>query len=157
MSLHELSAPRLDGQPQALSAYKGKVLLIVNVASECGYTPQYAGLERLYAAMKGRGVEILGFPCNQFGAQEPGSADQIQAFCQKNFGVTFPLFAKVDVKGAGQSPVYAFLTAQHGEPKWNFHKYLVGKDGQVLQAFPSGVEPEGPELRAALEAALAKP
>lgn len=157
MSLHELSATRLDGQPQALSAYKGKVLLIVNVASECGYTPQYAGLERLYAAMKGRGVEILGFPCNQFGAQEPGSADQIQAFCQKNFGVTFPLFAKVDVKGAGQSPVYAFLTAQHGEPKWNFHKYLVGKDGQVLQAFPSGVEPEGPELRAALEAALAKP
>ncbi len=157
MSLHELTAAKLDGHPQALSAYRGKVVLVVNVASECGYTPQYAGLERLYQAMKGRGVEILGFPCNQFGGQEPGGAEQIQAFCQKNYGVTFPLFAKVDVKGASQSPVYAFLTADKGVPKWNFHKYLVGKDGQVLQAFPSSVEPEGPELKAALEAALKQP
>ena len=157
MSFHELSAPRLDGSLQALSAYRGKVVLVVNVASECGYTPQYAGLQRLYEAMKGRGVEILGFPCNQFGAQEPGTAAQIQTFCQKNYGVTFPLFAKVEVKGAGKSPVYAFLTAEHGEPKWNFHKYLVGKDGRVIRAFPSSVEPEGPELRQALEAALAQP
>jgi glutathione peroxidase len=154
MSLHTLTANRLDGKPQALSAYQGKVVLVVNVASECGYTPQYAGLEKLYKAYQGRGLEILGFPCNQFGGQEPGSAAQIQSFCQKNFGVTFPLFEKVEVKGAGKSPVYAFLTAQHGEPKWNFHKYLVGKDGKVIAAFPSSVEPEGAELKAALEAAL---
>ncbi|HJV21331.1 MAG TPA: glutathione peroxidase [Holophagaceae bacterium] len=154
MSLHELTANRLDGKPQALSAYQGKVVLVVNVASECGYTPQYAGLEKLYQAYRAKGFEILGFPCNQFGGQEPGSAAQIQSFCQKNFGVTFPLFEKVEVKGAGKSPVYAFLTAQHGEPKWNFHKILVGKDGQVIAAFPSSVEPEGPELKAALEAAL---
>ncbi len=154
MSLYELSAPRLDGKSQSLSAYRGKVVLVVNVASECGFTPQYAGLEKLYEARKAQGFEILGFPCNQFGGQEPGSAAAIQTFCQKNFGVTFPLFEKVDVKGAGQSPVYTFLTAQHGEPKWNFHKYLVGKDGKVIAAFPSSVEPEGPELKAALEAAL---
>lgn len=154
MSLHELSANRLDGQAQALSAYQGKVVLVVNVASECGFTPQYAGLEKLYEANKARGFEILGFPCNQFGGQEPGSAAAIQTFCQKNFGVTFPLFEKVEVKGAGKSPVYTFLTAQHGEPKWNFHKYLVGKDGKVIAAYPSSVEPEGPELKAAIEAAL---
>jgi glutathione peroxidase len=154
MSFHDLSARRLDGQAQPLSAYKGKVVLVVNVASECGYTPQYAGLEKLYQARKAQGFEVLGFPCNQFGGQEPGSASDIQGFCQKNFGVTFPLFEKVEVKGAGQSPVYAFLTAQHGAPKWNFHKFLVGKEGQVLAAFPSSVEPEGPELKAALEAAL---
>lgn len=154
MSLFELTANRLDGKAQPLSAYEGKVLLVVNVASECGFTPQYAGLERLYEANKARGFEILGFPCNQFGAQEPGSAVEIQGFCQKNFGVTFPLFEKVEVKGAGKAPVYAFLTADLGEPKWNFHKYLVGKDGQVLAAFPSSVEPLGPELKAALEEAL---
>ncbi|HJW34259.1 MAG TPA: glutathione peroxidase [Holophagaceae bacterium] len=154
MSLHELSANRLDGKSQPLSAYQGKVVLVVNVASECGFTPQYAGLEKLYEAHKAKGFEILGFPCNQFGGQEPGSAAAIQSFCQKNFGVTFPLFEKVEVKGAGKSPVYAFLTAQHGEPKWNFHKYLVGKDGKVIAAFPSNVEPEGPELKAAIEAAL---
>ncbi len=154
MSFFELSANRLGGKAEALSTYQGKVVLVVNVASECGFTPQYAGLERLYEAIKGRGFEILGFPCNQFGGQEPGSAEAIQGFCQKNYGVTFPLFEKVEVKGAGKSPVYAFLTADLGEPKWNFHKYLVGKDGQVLAAFPSSVEPEGPELKAALEAAL---
>lgn len=154
MSLHQLTANRLDGKPQALSAYQGKVVLVVNVASDCGYTPQYAGLEKLYQAYRAKGFEILGFPCNQFGGQEPGTAAQIQSFCQKNYGVTFPLFEKVEVKGAGQSPVYAFLSAQHGAPKWNFHKVLVGKDGKVIAAFPSSVEPEGAELKAALEAAL---
>jgi glutathione peroxidase len=154
MTLHALQAPRLNGQMESLSAYQGKVVLVVNVASECGYTPQYAGLEKLFEAYKDRGFVILGFPCNQFGAQEPGSAEQIQSFCQKNYGVTFPLFAKVEVKGAGKSPVYQFLTEGFGEPKWNFHKYLVGKDGKVLQAFPSSVEPMGPELKAAIEAAL---
>lgn len=154
MSLHELTANRLDGSPEALSTYKGKVVLAVNVASECGYTPQYAGLQQLFAEYKERGLVILGFPCNQFGAQEPGGADQIQAFCTRNYGVTFPLFQRLDVKGPAQSPVYAFLAAQHGEPKWNFHKYLVGQDGRVIAAYGSAVEPGDAELRRALEAAL---
>ena len=154
MSLHALTLTTLDGKPQPLAAYKGKVLLAVNVASACGYTPQYAGLQKLYEAYRDRGLVVLGFPCNQFGAQEPGSAAEIQSFCQKNFGVTFPLFEKLEVKGPGKAPVYQFLTARHPEPAWNFHKYLVGKDGQVLQAFPSKVAPDSPELKAALEAAL---
>jgi glutathione peroxidase len=124
------------------------------VASACGFTPQYAGLQKLYTDYKERGLVVLGFPCNQFGAQEPGTAAQIEAFCQTNYGVTFPLFEKLDVKGAHQAPVYQFLTAKHGEPAWNFHKYLVGKDGQVVAAFPSKVAPDSAELKAALEAAL---
>nr|WP_243288498.1 glutathione peroxidase [Geothrix terrae] len=154
MSLHEITLRTLDGKPQSLAAYKGKVVLAVNVASECGFTPQYAGLQKLYADYKDRGLVVLGFPCNQFGAQEPGTAAQIESFCQKNYGVTFPLYEKLDVKGAHQAPVYQFLTAKHGEPAWNFHKYLVGKDGQVLQAFPSKVAPDSPDLRAAIESAL---
>ncbi|WP_257307314.1 glutathione peroxidase [Geothrix campi] len=154
MSLHEITLPTLAGKPQSLAAYKGKVVLAVNVASECGFTPQYAGLQKLYTEYKDRGLVILGFPCNQFGAQEPGTATQIESFCQTNYGVTFPLFEKLDVKGAHQAPVYQFLTAKHGEPAWNFHKYLVGKDGQVIAAFPSKVAPDSPELKAALEAAL---
>ena len=154
MTLHEITLNTLEGQPQSLSTYKGKVVLAVNVASECGYTPQYAGLQKLYTDYKDRGVVVLGFPCNQFGAQEPGSADQIHTFCQKNYGVTFPLFEKLDVKGTGKAPVYQFLTAILGEPAWNFHKYLVGKDGKVLAAFPSKVAPDSPELQAAIEAAL---
>jgi glutathione peroxidase len=154
MSLHEITLLALDGKPQSLAAYRGKVVLAVNVASECGYTPQYAGLQNLYTDYKDRGLVVLGFPCNQFGAQEPGGASQIQAFCQKNYGVTFPLFEKLEVKGPRQAPVYQFLTARSGEPAWNFHKYLVGKDGQVIQAFPSKVAPDSAELRAALEAAL---
>ncbi|HJU83552.1 MAG TPA: glutathione peroxidase [Holophagaceae bacterium] len=154
MSFFDLSASTLKGQPQAFSAFKGKVVLAVNVASECGYTPQYEGLEKLYTRFKDKGLVVLGFPCNQFGGQEPGSAAQIEQFCAVKFGVKFPLFEKVDVKGPGQSPVYAFLTAKHGEPKWNFHKYLVGRDGQVIQAYGSAVEPESAELVAAIEAAL---
>jgi glutathione peroxidase len=154
MSLHEITLNTLEGNPQSLSAYKGKVVLAVNVASECGYTPQYAGLQKLYLEQKDRGLVILGFPCNQFGAQEPGTAAQIESFCQKNYGVTFPLFEKLEVKGAGQAPLYQFLTAKHGEPAWNFHKYLIGRDGQVIQAFPSKVAPDSPELKAAIEAAL---
>ncbi len=154
MSLHELTLNTLDGKPQSLAAYKGKVVLAVNVASECGYTPQYAGLQKLYQAQKDHGLVVLGFPCNQFGGQEPGSAAQIGAFCHKNYGVTFPLFEKLEVKGAHQAPLYQFLTAKHGEPAWNFHKYLVGKDGQVIQAFSSKVAPDSAELLAAVEAAL---
>jgi len=154
MSLHELTLNTLDGKSQPLAAYKGKVVLAVNVASECGYTPQYAGLQKLYAEYRDRGVVVLGFPCNQFGAQEPGSPAQIEAFCQKTYAVTFPLFEKLDVKGPQQAPLYRFLSAKHGEPAWNFHKYLVGKDGQVIQAYGSKVAPESGELRAAIEAAL---
>lgn len=154
VSLHDITLNTLAGQPQSLSAYKGKVVLAVNVASECGFTPQYEGLQKLYAEYKDRGLVVLGFPCNQFGGQEPGAAAEIQTFCQKNFGVTFPLFEKLDVKGANQAPVYRFLTAKFGEPAWNFHKYLVGRDGQVIQAFSSKVTPGGAELKAALEAAL---
>jgi len=157
MSLHELTATNLQGKSQPLSAYKGQVLLVVNVASECGFTPQYEGLQKLHERLKHRGFAVLGFPSNQFGGQEPGSAQEIQAFCSTRFHVTFPLFEKIEVKGPGKAPVYAFLAASHGEPKWNFHKYLVGKDGRVLQAFPSQVAPDAPELAQAIEAALTHP
>ena len=155
MSFFDLKAKSLRGAEVPLSDYKGKVALVVNVASECGFTPQYEGLERLHEAYRDRGLVVLGFPCNQFGGQEPGGAEQIEQFCTLKFGVKFPLFEKVDVKGAQQSPVYAFLSAGHGEPKWNFHKYLVGKDGRVLAAYPSQVEPEASALKTAIEAALA--
>ena len=157
MSLYNLAATTLAGKPQGLNAYQGQVVLVVNVASECGYTPQYEGLQTLQAKYKGRGFSVLGFPCNQFGGQEPGSAAEIQTFCTTRFQVSFPLFEKIHVKGPEQSPVYAFLAATHGEPKWNFHKYLVGKDGRVIQAFPSQVAPDAPELTKAIDAALAKP
>ena len=116
MTLHDLSATRLDGASESLAAYKGKVVLVVNVASECGYTPQYEGLQKLYAEYKERGLVVLGFPCNQFGGQEPGGSAQIAAFCSTKFHVTFPMFEKVDVKGEKQSPVYAFLTKRLGVP-----------------------------------------
>jgi glutathione peroxidase len=157
MSFHDLSAETIDHQPQQLGNYKGQVLLVVNTASACGATPQYAGLEQLWREYKGRGLTILGFPSNDFGAQEPGSEDEIKSFCSTNYRVTFPLYAKVGTKGAGQSAVYKFLTAKHGEPKWNFHKYLVGKNGEVIRAFATSVEPNDAELRAAIEAALAAP
>jgi glutathione peroxidase len=156
-SLHDLSAKLIDGKEQPFAAYKGKVLLIVNTASQCGFTPQYDGLEKLYQAYHGKGLVVLGFPSNEFGQQEPGTAQEIAAFCRARFGVTFPLFEKVQTKGAHASPVFHFLTAKHGEPQWNFSKYLVGKDGQVKQAFASGVAPDSKELLAAIDAALAAP
>ena len=156
MSLPALTANSLAGKPEALAQYKGKVVLVVNTASECGYTPQYAGLEKLYEAYKGKGLVILGFPSNDFGAQEPGTSEQIATFCKKNYGVEFPMFEKVATKGEKQSPVYKFLTAKHGEPKWNFHKYLVDKQGQVKAAYPSKVAPDSAELKSAIEAALAE-
>jgi glutathione peroxidase len=156
MSFFDLSTHTLDGKSQSLSAYRGKVLLVVNTASECGFTPQYGGLEKLHEQYAPKGFAVLGFPSNDFGEQEPGSAEQIRTFCSSNYGVTFPLFEKVTTKGPGQSPVYAFLTKAHGEPRWNFHKYLVGKDGQVVAAFPSKVTPESAELRTAIDQALAK-
>jgi glutathione peroxidase len=154
MSFYDLTATTLDGTPKHLSDYKGKVLLVVNTASECGFTPQYAGLEQLYERYKDKGMVVLGFPSNDFGGQEPGSSAEIKTFCEKTYHVTFPLFAKVKTKGEGQSPVYKFLAAGSGEPKWNFHKYVVGTDGKVSAAFPSAVKPDSPELKAAIDAAL---
>jgi glutathione peroxidase len=155
MSLHDLTAETIDHQPQPLAAYKGQVVLVVNTASECGFTPQYEGLEQLWRDYKGKGLAVLGFPSNDFGAQEPGTEAEIKSFCSTRFHVTFPMFAKVGTKGPGQSPIYRFLTAKHGEPKWNFHKYLVGKNGEVVRAFASKVELDDPELRGAIDAALA--
>lgn len=154
MSFHQFTVNTLDGNPQSLSAFKGKVALVVNVASECGFTPQYEGLQKLSTDYKDKGLVVLGFPCNQFGGQEPGTPEQIQLFCSSKFHVTFPMFEKIDVKGPHQAPLYAFLTAKFDEPKWNFSKYLVGKDGQVLAAFPSQITPDSSELHKAIEAAL---
>lgn len=156
-ALYQLSLKTLEGEPQSLGGYRGKVLLIVNTASECGYTPQYEGLEKLYQRYKDRGFVVLGFPSNDFGGQEPGTAKQIATFCKARFGVSFPLFEKTRTKGAEASPVWKLLAAKHGEPQWNFHKYLVGRDGQILGAYRSEVTPQGPELQTAIEAALAAP
>lgn len=155
-SIHDLELRRLDGSSEKLSAYAGKVLLVVNVASECGYTPQYKGLQALHEELGPKGFMVLGFPSNDFGAQEPGSSTEIAAFCEKNYGVEFPMFEKLVTKGDGASELYQRLGAAAGAPKWNFHKYLVGKDGKVIQAFPSSVAPESPELRKAIDAALAQ-
>lgn len=148
----------IDGVEKSLGDYKGSVLLIVNVASYCGYTPQYAGLERLYQRYKGRGFLVLGFPSNDFGQQEPGSESEIKRFCSERFGVTFPLFAKTKVLGREKSPLYALLTAQSGgaEVGWNFEKFLVSRSGEIVGRFASGVTPEASELTTAIEAALAK-
>lgn len=151
-----LETTTLAGKPAPLSQYAGKVVLVVNVASKCGYTPQYAGLQDLYASHKDRGLVVLGFPSNEFGGQEPGSPEQIQAFCTSNFGVEFPLLGKCEVKSSsGQSPVYSFLEAQTGSvPNWNFCKYLVGRDGQVIAFYESKVAPDSQQLIAAIQAAL---
>jgi glutathione peroxidase len=140
-----------------LADYKGKVALVVNVASQCGYTPQYAGLESLYRKYKDQGFVILGFPANNFGAQEPGSNAEIKTFCSRNYSVDFPMFAKISVAGADKAPLYQYLTQTGGgEIKWNFTKFLVDRDGKVLRRFESGVEPESPELINAVESALKK-
>jgi glutathione peroxidase len=156
-SFYALKTTTLQGQPADLSQYAGKVTLVVNVASQCGFTPQYAGLQKLFDELKGRGFVVLGFPSNDFGGQEPGSPEEIATFCQKNYGVTFPIFSKLVTKaGPGQSPIYGYLGQGGSLPAWNFGKYLLGKDGKVVKYFPSKVTPESPELREAIEAALAK-
>jgi glutathione peroxidase len=154
MSLHDISATTIDGETQSLAEYKGKVVLVVNTASECGSTPQYAGLEGLWRHYRDRGLVVLGFPSNDFGAQEPGTEAQIKEFCTSKYHVSFPMFAKVKVLGDGQSPVFRFLSADYGEPKWNFYKYLVDRDGRVIKTFSNATPPEDPSLRAAVEAAL---
>lgn len=141
----------LDGQEASLAAYQGKTIVVLNVASECGYTPQYADWEAFYKT-HGQDIVVLGFPCNDFGAQEPGSAVEIAAFCQKNYGVTFPMFEKVHVKGADKHPVFQWLTdpAKNGwnsqEPNWNFNKYVIDKQGKLVKWFPSKVKPDNPEF-----------
>ncbi len=156
-SLYDLTVNTLTGQPADLGAWRGKVTLVVNVASKCGFTPQYAGLEKLYREMEPKGFAILGFPSNDFGDQEPGSAEEIQQFCKRTYDVTFPLHEKVVTKkGPGQSPVYAFLGETGSLPGWNFAKYVIDKNGKVTAFFPSRVAPDAPELRAAIEKALAQ-
>lgn len=157
-SFYDLKVNTLAGQPADLSAYRGKVVVVVNVASQCGFTPQYAGLEKLYREMAPKGVTVLGFPSNDFGGQEPGTPEEIQTFCKRTYDVTFPLFAKVVTKaGPGQSPVYAFLGESGNLPGWNFAKYVIDRNGKVVAFFPSRVVPDAPELRAAIEKALTAP
>ena len=149
----------IDGKPVDLASYKGKVVLVVNVASRCGYTGQYAGMQKLYDAYKDKGFVILGFPANDYGAQEPGSDAEIASFCSTKYGVTFPMFSKITVKGPEKAALYQSLTESadpKGEVAWNFEKFLIGKDGSVIGRFKSGVAPESPDLAKAIEAALAK-
>ncbi|NBS31565.1 MAG: glutathione peroxidase [Planctomycetia bacterium] len=148
---------RIDGEPQDLSAYKGKVVLIVNVASQCGYTRQYAGLQKLYDTYKDKGLVILGFPANDFGAQEPGTDLEIANFCSSQYGVTFDMFSKITVKGPNKAKLYAALTESAtpaGEVGWNFEKFLIGRDGEVVGRYKSGVAPDDAKLTKAIEAAL---
>ncbi len=157
MSIHAFTMKTIDGKDKSLADFRGQVLLVVNTASECGYTPQYEGLEALQDKLADRGFSVLGFPSNDFGGQEPGSDAEIASFCTTKFGVSFPMFSKIAVKGSGKDALYAFLTEgpPAGEVKWNFEKFLIGKDGKVVGRFPSAVKPESDELLAAIEKALA--
>lgn len=156
MSLYDFTMKDIYGKDKPLADYRGKVVLAVNVASQCGYTPQYEGLENIYKKYSARGLVVAGFPANDFGAQEPGTDAEIATFCTSKYGVKFPMFSKITVKGDGKDPLYAFLTkaAPAGEVKWNFEKFLVGKNGQVIARFPSSVAPESNTLIEAIEKAL---
>jgi glutathione peroxidase len=180
-AIHDITVTTIDGRPQTLADYAGKVLLIVNVASKCGLTPQYEKLEKLYERLRGQGLAVLGFPSNEFGGQEPGSEAEIQAFCQSNYGVQFPMFSKISVNGAGRHPLYAGLIgaqpratenpegqlrarlAQHGRTPaddsdilWNFEKFLVNRKGEVVGRFAPDVAPDDVQLVEAIEAELAR-
>src|SRR5687767_6976810 len=160
MSIYDHSISRLDGSPLDLHDYEDKALLIVNVASKCGLTPQYEGLERLHEQYADQGFTVLGVPCNQFGGQEPGTSEEIAEFCSVNYGVTFPLTEKVEVNGDGRHPLYQTLTAtpdadgDAGDIQWNFEKFLVGTDGQVIARFRPGTQPDSEEITSAVKAAL---
>jgi glutathione peroxidase len=147
-SFYDFTVPGLDGSANILHPLKGKTALVVNVASKCGYTPQYAGLEQLYQELNSKNFVVIGFPCNQFGAQEPGTPAEIQSFCSLNFGVTFPLSAKIEVNGPDRHPLYAWLTAPEngfpGDIGWNFEKFLIDRDGRVNCRYPSGTKPTDP-------------
>jgi len=157
--LYAIPLKDIDGKPTSLKTYAGKALLVVNVASECGYTRQYKGLEAIWRKYKDQGLVVLGFPSNDFGGQEPGSNDEIKQFCASKFDVTFPLFDKVTVKGAGQHPLYTALSGKDapfpGNVKWNFGKFLIGRDGRIVARYDSKTEPDSAELTQAVEAALA--
>jgi len=159
-NLHDFSARTLRGDECALSNFEGKVCLVVNVASECGLTPQYDGLQRLYSEYRAEGFEVLGFPCNQFGGQEPGTEAAIADFCERNYGVEFPMFAKIDVNGEHQHPLYAWLVGEavgpdgKGDIAWNFAKFLIGRDGQLLGRYPPATRPEDNGLRQDIADAL---
>ncbi len=160
-SVYDFTLNSIDGQPAPLAAYKGKVVMLVNVASRCGYTPQYTALEAVYEKFKDRGFVIVGIPANNFGSQEPGTNQEIKTFCTTKYNVTFPMMSKVSVKGDDKTPLYQFLTdkAAHpqtgGEIQWNFTKFLIGPDGHVIMRFESAVTPDSPEVVAAIEKALA--
>jgi glutathione peroxidase len=156
-SFYDLKTKTLDGKPADLGMYRGKVSLVVNVASKCGFTPQYTGLEKLHRDLKDKGFNVLGFPSNDFGGQEPGTAQEIAQFCKLTYDVTFPMFEKVVTKkGTDQSPIYSFLGNSGNLPAWNFSKYVVDKNGKIVAFFPSKVTPEDPQLQAAINAALAQ-
>jgi glutathione peroxidase len=156
-TISDITVKTIDGQDKALSDYAGNVLLIVNVASYCGYTPQYKGLEQLNQAYRQAGLRVLGFPCNDFGAQEPGTTDEIAKFCDRNYGVSFELFDKIHAKGSQQHPLYERLThaiAPTNNVAWNFEKFLVNKKGEVVARYSSSVAPDSPEMKAAIEREL---
>lgn len=161
-NIYSFTLKNIDGQDVSLATYTGKVLLVINVASKCGFTKQYAGLEALYKKYADKGLVVVGFPANNFLGQEPGSESEIKQFCTLNYGVTFPLFAKISVKGDDQHPLYKYLTSKETDPEfagditWNFNKFLIGKDGKILNRFGSKTPPENPELVKAVEEALAR-
>jgi glutathione peroxidase len=154
-NIYDFTLNTIDGAPAPLSAYQGKVVLLVNVASKCGYTPQYAGLEKLYEKYKDKGFVIIGVPANNFGGQEPGTNEEIKTFCSRNYNVTFPMMSKVSVKGADKTPLYGYLTEKTGgDIKWNFTKFLIDKKGNIVSRFESAVTPEAAEMTKAIEQAL---
>ena len=156
-SVYDFTPNSIEGKPAPLAAYRGKVLLLVNVASYCGYTPQYQGLEALYEKYKDRGLVVIGFPANNFGEQEPGTNAEIKDFCERTYHVKFPMYAKMSVDGADKAPLYQYLTsAMGGDIQWNFTKFLVGRDGALLKRFEPPVTPESQSMTAAIEAALGK-
>ena len=158
--VQEIAIKDIDGKPTSLGAYSGKVVLLVNVASKCGFTPQYEQLEAIQEKYKDKGFTVLGVPCNDFGSQEPGSPKEIKEFCSSTYHVTFPLTEKIHVKGPEQHPLYGYLTGKEskfpGDIKWNFGKFLIGADGTILNRWDSKVKPDAPEVVAAIEAALPK-
>ena len=160
-SLYDIPLKDIDGKSTSLSAYKGKVLLVVNVASKCGLTPQYSSLEGLKKKYESRGFTVLGFPCNQFAGQEPGTNEEIKQFCSSKYNVSFPLFDKLEVNGPNRHPLYVALAGQGspfpGDIKWNFNKFLLGRDGKILKRFEPKVTPDSPEVTQAIEAALGAP
>ena len=156
-SIYDFTLNSIDGSPAPLAAYRGKVLLVVNVASYCGYTPQYQGLESLYEKYKDRGLVVIGFPANNFGQQEPGTNAEIKEFCERTYKVKFPMYGKISVLGADKAPLYRYLTAaMGGEIQWNFTKFLIGRDGRIITRFEPEVTPESDQVRAAIETALGK-